>query len=200
MMFRDLLKMKPRPLSYTIAFLVTLATAYGIVNRGASDGEVKVSEVPVDTSAGTRAAQRGAALSEQTLMVASAPRPQARAAAAVHAGEDDHDDAMSGAAHTDDDLLGIIFSADYEPAYDAQGTFRGMRISSLPEDGFAAAPPGKRLQDGDVITRINDVVLSDENSLAAAIRQFYWLEGRAVVVFVVEREGTTYSVPLEMRH
>lgn len=195
--------MKLSPFSYTIVIVTVLAATYGVVTlMTTADGEngfVRTAEVP-DKPGKMAAVQTGSALPGPVTEVTSTPETQPQASAVAHTGEDDHGDETAGDAHTDDDILGIIFDADYEPVYDEQGTFQGMRITALPEDRLAEVPASKRLHDGDIITRINDVALIDEGSLVTAIRQFYWIEGKAVMMFVVDRNGASVSVPLEMRH
>lgn len=192
--------MKLSPFSYTIAIVTVLAATYGVVTLTTTadrkNGFAGMTEVPDKLAA----AQTRSALPGPITEVTSTPETQLQSSAVVRTGEDDHGDEASGDAHTDDDILGIIFAADYEPVYDEQGTFQGMRISALPEERLTEIPESKRLHNGDIITRINDVALIDEGSLVTAIRQFYWIEGKAVMMFVVDRNGVSVSVPLEMRH
>ncbi len=94
----------------------------------------------------------------------------------------------------DDKILGAVFNAEYAPVVDDSGNFLGFRISSLSDEVLTDIPPESKLQNGDVITQINNVLLDSEENLAFAIAQLFEYQENAVITFDVERGGDVRSI------
>ncbi len=98
---------------------------------------------------------------------------------------------------TDDEKLNHILDAEYVPAYDKKGIFIGLKVSSLPERINTSLI---EIKNGDIITQINGIKLINEKSFGVAIEQLFVRGGeKTVIVFDLDRNGTLYSVSLEVQ-
>lgn len=95
----------------------------------------------------------------------------------------------------DDKALGAIFDAEYEPVTDESGDFSGFRISISDETSNDISSENK-LQNGDVVTQINNVRLDSEKSLAFAIAQLFEYKENATITFNIKRNGNDHAISL----